>query len=576
VCGIVGITSNDDTFVSEYLKIIKHRGPDGQGIWSDGQITLGHNLLAITDKPHLSKQPYITPKENILIYNGEIFNYYELLKKYSNFIPKTDCDTELLAWGLDNLGIAFLNEIDSMHSLAYYDKEYKKLYLSIDHAGIKPLYYAQIKEGLVFGSEVKGLIDKVPNSNKIDPMAMSCFSLSGLNVTSHSFFSGIKKVMSGETLCYNLHHNTLKQVKRILPRATSDYKFDPFEFRHMMNKTVKMCSIGKREIGVFLSGGLDSSAIAYELNKIKGSARTFTNMIHPMPKITHEDFNSDHDCALELALRDKFNHEVIKITPDIYVNNWDNAVYYMEEPVYNLSLPMYNYTNKFLSEKGIVVTMAGDLGDEVLGGYPKYYKLGKQFGNAKQDWRQIVKQWMFRLSAPLKLPKMEYSYDDVIDELIKTTFPESLQVETDNVASYMMLDIVGQCPEEFFRRNDRYGMQYSMEGRFPLATKMFINYAMSIHTKDKIGATEADTKLLPKIAYKGLLTDNIINKKKTGWTAPIREWQQQNLDNNVFETMYQNNLKSTEHKIEGLRRHNKGKTPALACNDWARQYQMTL
>ena len=130
MCGIVGITSNDDNFVSEYLKIIKHRGPDGQGIWSDGNVTLGHNLLAITDKPYLSKQPYITPKGNILIYNGEIFNYYELLKRYYNFIPKTTCDTELLAWGLDNLGMYFLNQIDSMHSLAYYNKENKKLYLS--------------------------------------------------------------------------------------------------------------------------------------------------------------------------------------------------------------------------------------------------------------------------------------------------------------------------------------------------------------------------------------------------------------------------------------------------------------
>ena len=575
MCGIVGITSNDDNFVSEYLKIIKHRGPDGQGIWSDGNVTLGHNLLAITDKPYLSKQPYITPKGNILIYNGEIFNYYELLKRYYNFIPKTTCDTELLAWGLDNLGMYFLNQIDSMHSLAYYNKEHKKLYLSRDHAGIKPLYYAQIGEGLVFGSEVKGLLDKVPNSHKIDPMAMSCFSLSGLNVTSHSFFSGIKKLMSGETLCYDLYHKTLKQVSRILPTATSNYKFDPFEYRHMMNKTVKMCSIGKREIGVFLSGGLDSSAIAYELNKIKGPARTFTNMISPMPKISYEDFNSDHDCALELALRDKFHHQVIKITPDIYVNNWDNAVYYMEEPVYNPSLPMYNYTNKFLSEKGIVVTMAGDMGDEVLGGYPHYYKIRQRLRTSNKPWRHIVKQWMYRLKSPLKLPKMKYSYDDVIDELIKTTFPESLQIKTDNVASYMMLDIVGQCPEDYFRRNDRYGMQYSMEGRFPLATKMFINYAMSIHTKYKIGATIEDTKLLPKTAYKGLLTDNIINKKKTGWTAPIREWEKQNLDNNVFKTMYNKNM-NTKHNIKGLVQGKKGKSVGLATNDWATQYNMTL
>ena len=139
----------------------------------------------------------------------------------------------------------------------------------------------------------------------------------------------------------------------------------------------------------------------------------------------------------------------------------------------------------------------------------------------------------------------------------------------------MMLDIVGQCPEDYFSRNDRYGMQYSMEGRFPLATKMFINYAMSIHSKYKIGATIEDTKLLPKTAYKGLLTDNIINKKKTGWTAPIREWEKQNLDNNVFKTMYNKNM-NTKHNIKGLVQGKKGKSVGLATNDWATQYNMTL
>ena len=134
MCGIYGITAKDEAFVNQYITACSHRGPDGRGVWSDEHVTLGHNLLAITEDSKESQQPWITPKGNILVYNGEIFNYYALLEKHLTFTPRTQCDTELLAWGLDQYGIDFVNEIDSMHSFAYYDIADKKIYLSRDHA----------------------------------------------------------------------------------------------------------------------------------------------------------------------------------------------------------------------------------------------------------------------------------------------------------------------------------------------------------------------------------------------------------------------------------------------------------
>ena len=106
-------------------------------------------------EPSKARQPWLTDKGNVLVYNGEIFNYYELLKKYSAFKPKTQCDTELLAWGLDNFGIKFLENLDSMHGFAYYDIANQKLILSRDHAGVKPVFYAEIEEGIVFGSNTQ-------------------------------------------------------------------------------------------------------------------------------------------------------------------------------------------------------------------------------------------------------------------------------------------------------------------------------------------------------------------------------------------------------------------------------------
>ena len=159
MCGIYGITANDPGFIENYLQLCKHRGPDGSNIWSTDDVTLGHNLLSIMADPAMSQQPWITPKGNRLVYNGEIFNYEELITKHEYFRNTTGCDTELLAWGLDKYGSNFIDELDSMHGFAYYDIQNKTITLSRDHAGIKPLYYARIDKGLVFASEIKGMLD---------------------------------------------------------------------------------------------------------------------------------------------------------------------------------------------------------------------------------------------------------------------------------------------------------------------------------------------------------------------------------------------------------------------------------
>ena len=281
MCGIYGITARDPEFINQYINKCKHRGPDGQSVWHDDTVTLGHNLLSIMADPSVSKQPWRTPKGNILTYNGEIFNYYELKERYKNFKDTTGCDTELLAWGLDTYGLDFIDQIDSMHGFAYYDINKKEIILSRDHAGIKPVYYAETKEGLVFGSEIKGMLDKVPGSRTIDKLAMSCLAHTGINATRNTVFGNIKKLLAGETLIYDIENKKIKKRKRIFIKPNSNSIFDVEEFRTMAHNTVKMCSIGQRKIGVFLSGGLDSSLIAHELNKLMPPALTFTNEMNP-------------------------------------------------------------------------------------------------------------------------------------------------------------------------------------------------------------------------------------------------------------------------------------------------------
>ena len=221
-----------------------------------------------------------------------------------------------------------------------------------------------------------------------------------------------------------------------------------------------------------------------------------------------------------LADQNKFNHTEIQITPDNFVQSWDDSIYYMEQPIYNPSMSMYCYTNKILSQNEIIVTMAGDMGDEVLGGYPKYWKLRQK--NVK-TWEALVDSWMNRIKRPIAVTTYPISRQDLKEYLIQH-LPSQLFDSKDPVNSYMALDCVTQVPAEFFSRNDKFGMQFSMEGRFPLATKRFMDYCMNIHSKHKIGKDKSDTKMPTKLAYKNYLPDYIINKEKTGWTVPLVYW----------------------------------------------------
>ena len=526
MCGIYGITANDPKFIKDYIEICKHRGPDGSNIYTTDDVTLGHNLLSIMSDPDKSQQPWLTPKGNRLVYNGEIFNYEELVKQHKNFKDTTGCDTELLAWGLDTYGIDFIDEIDSMHGFAYYQPDEKTITLSRDHAGIKPLYYAQIDQGLVFASEIKGMLDIVPNARTLDNLACSMMTKAGTNPLRNTLFTNIKKLLPGETIVYDTEKRTIDSVKRIYMKPNANKDFSKNELKEMFAKAVRRCSIGKRKIGVFLSGGLDSTIVAYELRNIKNTVNSFTNRMVPETEAP-ENYNSDSEMAKRFATEHEFNHHDVVMSPKEYLSAWDDSIWYQEQPIYNPSNAMYCYTNKYLADHEIVVTLAGDMGDELFGGYPKYFKL---YHSKKQPttWRELLDLWMQRIRKG-NYPLTETPEEDevLLDELEKC-YGDELWNPDDPTASYMALDCVAQVPDCFLARNDNYGMAYSMEGRFPLASKEFMQYCLDIKTKHKFkGGT---TKTLVKEAYRKFLPDYIINKAKTGWTVPIGYWIMDNVD----------------------------------------------
>ena len=578
MCGIYGITENNKDLVNLMISKCSHRGPDGSNIFASDILTLGHNLLSITSNPNDGKQPWITEKGNVIVYNGEIFNYEDLVKRFkNNFIPKTTCDTELLSWLFDNFSYEkVISElIDSMHAIVLYNKSSNELILSRDHAGIKPLYFSFVNKGLIFCSEIKGLLDHVKQSNKIDRLALACTSLLGVNVLRQTIFKSIFKVLPGETIIYDLNNYKIKRTFRTLVKPLSNNILNIDEFKYITSQTIKNSTLGTRKFGIFLSGGVDSSIIAFELNKYLDKINSFTNIMDPNAIIDGEDYNSDANVARRYSNELNLNHSEVIITPETFTDYWDDSIKFMEEPRYNWNLPMYYFTNKFLSKNNIVVTMSGDMGDELFGGYPHYFRM-KNIAEKPKNWSDFIRLWMRKFAAPIHL-NVKFNYNDLHDILLKT-LPEEIWNADDIVNSAMALDSVTTVSEDFFTRNDKFGMAFSMEGRFPLASKNYMQYCLSIKSEYKIGKSLKETKLPVKLSYNTTIPKYIFNKNKTGWSVPITSWLQ---ENDIIKDKYFKILKKDDGIREILSEENYLENPKriiIACllRSWSQHYNMSI
>ncbi len=585
MCGIFGITENNPDLVNKMISQCSHRGPDGSSIWTNNDLTLGHNLLAITSKPKDGAQPYKTPKGNLLTYNGEIFNYDHLIKRFKDkFVPKTSCDTELLGWLLDNYSYkeVICDLIDSMHAFIFYNKTTKEIILSRDHVGIKPLYFSEVKNGIVFSSEIKGLIDVIPNSKKIDRLALVCTCYLGVNVLRQTLFNGIYKVLPGETIVYSLENKKVKSTFRNLVKPFSRKNLNDEEFYEQSMLAINNSAVGIRNFGMFLSGGLDSSIIALGLKNKLGSLNSFSTIVEPNI-IDEEDYNSDAEIAKMFAEDIALRHKEIKITPKIFYENWNQSIKYIEEPRYSWNLPMYYFTNKVLSQNETIVTFAGDIGDEIFGGYNHYLKM-YHLEKKPQNWKEFIKMWMQKFRAPVLLD-MKFGFDDLHD-LLTQVLPEEIWNPDDVSNSAMALDCITLVTEDFFSRNDKFGMAFSMEGRFPLSSKKFMGYCLDIKSSYKFGKEANETKYIVKNSYRNKLPKYLLNKSKTGWSAPIMNWLKNdkalgkkfhndiNRDDGIKQVLIENNYIDNPKIGEAI--SGKRKIISWMLRTWSQEYGMYL
>ena len=512
MCAIHGILTRRETSIDDMIKVAHHRGPDGNGKYIDDDISLGHNLLSIINTTELSKQPMYL-NDWVLVFNGEIYNYKTL---YSD----AETDTEVILRGLQKQGIEFVHELDGMFAFAAYNKKTKELIIARDSNGAKPLFYGYLNGVFCFSSEIKSLL-KIGFERKVSKKGFKQFYKQGLNAGYLTLFGGIRKLVPGEVVSINVKTDKRKSFNlndKKLPLIQGGNNIGKFsdEIKDRLQQSVKETLMGRRNVGLFLSGGVDSGAICYEMTQsLNTKPKTFTSRFQL--KQENSRLNEDADLANQLSTILKTEHHDLLVTDRDYVNNWEETILALEEPRQSKSLPAYYCTNRFISNSDITVTLSGDGGDELFGGY-KHHRF--------PDWSMKLKSLSH--GFPILNNKELYATQEEQEEYLNSWFPKGC-LQNDRANDLMMYESLQTLAEDFLTRNDKLGMKFSMEARFPFLNKTIRDYVRAIPGGIKCnkafmeGVWSVNNKMLLKTAYKGKLPDWIIDREKTGWRFPTDE-----------------------------------------------------
>ncbi len=496
MCGIIGVAGSDAKTIAKMLPGIAKRGPDGHCFWMDDFCTLGHTLLSITDQPQNATQPWNSPY-GVLTYNGELYNYPELKKEWASRL-KTQTDTEVLSHGLSQHGKDYIKQLKGMWAFAWYDKHDKRIILSRDNSGIKPLYYSIYKDRLYFASSIKSLLD-AGVYKEISPAGLKLYLTFGYVPGPLTLFRGIKKVLPGQTLEYDLTSQKFLQEDEFNLQRLSNKQFTFEEFDYQLEQAVSRSMMGIRNVGLLLSGGLDSSLIYLKAKKLGYDIKTFST------KFNDEEFDEDCRCACLTNPR----NNVLEVTYEHFFNAQEKAIACLEEPRFARNLPAYYLMMQHVAANDVTVILSGEGGDEIFTGYDRH-PLIKPLGKIRN-----------RLGNWIELNRLNKATDeaDIVRDM-KKWFPYQY-FGKDHVNNMLFIEQMTHLAEDYFTRIDKLAMNFGLENRVPLMYDSFKNYVMGIPGEFKMN------KAFLKEWYKDFLPEHVLAKKKSGWSVPYKEWYAQ-------------------------------------------------
>jgi len=390
MCGIAGYINPDGVQQSELdamNKALQHRGPDGSGTYlnKDQTIGLAHRRLSIIDLA-TGSQPMANEDESVWItFNGEIYNFKELRKELTDRHHfRTNSDTEVLLHLYEEFGEQFVRKLRGMFAFGLYDSSRNILLLARDHFGQKPLYYHFDGRRFLFSSEIKGLLAVNPLLRKLDETALFEYLTLRIITPPRSMFEGINKLPPGHTLSLREGKITVTRYWELRYEPKAKLTFPQFvdELDQKITETVRYHLVSDVEVGAFLSGGLDSSLVVAFMSGLQDHpVRTFSG------DVPYKNF-SESQAARKVADIYRTNHSEMTILPSL-VRELPDLVYHLDEPSDPLSLCMYQIAG--LASKSVKVVLGGDGGDELFGGYDRYY------GNIYANYLALLPQAVRRV-----------------------------------------------------------------------------------------------------------------------------------------------------------------------------------
>ncbi|MCP4146655.1 MAG: asparagine synthase (glutamine-hydrolyzing) [bacterium] len=591
MCGICGFyqlenEAGKDDLVRMNDRII-HRGPDDDGYYFNKNVGLAARRLSIIDL-QTGHQPLASYSgKNWLTYNGEVYNFQELREELQakGYVFKTKTDTEVIVNLYEEYGTAFVKKLRGMFAVGIYDSKNHRLVLARDHVGIKPLYY-HIKPGnknLVFGSEIKCILEYPGVKREINPKALDYFLTLEYIPAPFSIFKNINKLPAGHLLTYEKGKLKIEKywdVSDVHQRVGKEPDFPALkeEFRALLNESVKMRMISDVPLGAFLSGGVDSSAIvasmaAQSQNKIKTFSIGFEEKSYSELKysdIVSKKFGTEHYTK---NLSPNINELVHHLSG------------YLDEPLGDFSnFPTY-LVSKTAREK-VTVVLSGDGGDEIFGGYEHYIaqkiagtidfglfrpfhkimakathmfppsELKKGFVNRVKRFSEGLEnsylnrhfRWMLFLA---NYQKTKLYSPDFISPEFKKILPhrEPFDKYFENCKKYegitrdLYLDFKTYMVDNILVKVDRMSMVPSLEARVPLLDYKMVEFAFSLPSSYKVrGST---TKWFFKKAMEGILPDEIIYRRKEGFSIPIKNWLKTDLKDLMLEYLSEKRIKES-------------------------------